>query len=540
MAQDMTTRRAFSALMAGSALAIAGARGARAQDPRTGGELLFALDGAAVVTFILDPHNSSFAPHNRMFRSIYDNLVVLLPDQTVGPWLATSWEISADRLAYTFKLRRDVRFHDGTPFNAAAVKANLDRVADVKNGLNSRAYLGPYAGADVLADDAVRVRLSSRFTPLLRNLSMTTLAIVSPTAVAKYGTTYSQNPVGTGPFRLAALVQGSEVRLERNADYQWAPPTAAHSGPAYLKRLTFKNVPEEATRVAALQSRQVHAADAVPPQNIAGIRADSSLRLLEQEFLNNNYSLYLNAAKAPWNDPEIRQAVQASLDLDTVVRVIYLGTEPRAWSLLSPSLFGSHDKDLAGSRKFDPKRAAQILDAKGWVSGSDGIRAKDGKRLVIDFIDTQGNREKRLDALQLIRRQLARSGIGFNIQELPLGTYNQKTVAGEFDLTASSLFTGDPDVLRRQFVAEARPASSGIKVNDPEITRWLNDAATQDDAERTQTYLLAQRKLIEQAYAIPVYVLLYNIATQSDVQGVAFDAHGWPHFQSAWLASRPG
>ena len=536
----MTTRRAFSALLAGSMLSFAGSGTAGAEEARRGGELVLGIDGAAVVTIILDPHNSSFAPHNRMFRSIYDNLVQLLPDQSVGPWLATSWDVSADRLAYTFKLRRDVRFHDGTVFDAQAVKANLDRVTEARNGLNSRAYLGPYAGADVLADDTVRVRLSSPFTPLLRNLSMTTLAIVSPAAVAKYGATFSQNPVGTGPFRLASLVQGSEVRLERNAGYNWAPPTAGHAGPAYLERLIFKNVPEEATRVAALQSRQVHAVDAIPPQNIAGIKADPAYRLLEQEFLNNNYALYLNAAKAPWDDVEIRHAVQTSLDLDTVVRVIYFGTEPRAWSLLSPSFFGSHEKELANAWSYDPKRAARILDAKGWVAGADGVREKNGKRLVINFIDTQGNREKRLDVLQLIRRQLARSGIGFTLQELPAGTYNQKLAANEFDLAASSLFAGDPDVLRRQFVPDARPASSGIRVNDAEITAWLNAAATQDDTERSRTYLAAQRKLIQQAYAIPVYVLIYNIATLNDVQGVAFDAHGYPHFQSAWLASRPG
>ncbi len=530
----MTTRRDFTALLAAAGASLL-ARGAQAQTPTSsgGGELVFAFDGAAVVTFIFDPHNSSFAPHNRVFRSIFDNLVVLLPDQSVGPWLAQSWEVAPDQTAYTFKLRRGVTFHDGTKFDAAAVKANLDRVADPKNALNSRPYLGPYAGSDILAEDSIRVRLSEPFTPLLRNLSMTTLAMVSPAAVAKYGATVAQNPVGTGPFRLISLVQGSEVRLARNPDYQWAPPTAAHAGPAYLDLLTFRNVPEEATRVAALQSRQVHAVDAIPPQNIAAIKADPAYRLLEQEFLNNNYSLYLNVARAPWDDPDIRKAVQLSLDIGTIVRVIYLGTEPRAWSLLSPSFFGSHDKDLANSWKYDPKHAAQILDAKGWKTGSDGIRAKDGKRLVISFIDTQGNREKRLDALQLARRQLARNGIGLTIEELPAGTYTQKLIANEYDLAASSLFAGDPDVLRRQFVKAARPISSGIRVDDPEITQWLNDAARQDDAVRSQTYLTAQRKLILQAYAIPIYVLIYNIATQSNVNGIAIDAHGYPHFQSA-------
>src|SRR5277367_6126260 len=141
----MTTRRQFTAALAGSLIAggglaaaglfASGARGQAAPMPRPGGELQFALDGAAVVKFVLDPHNSGFAPHNRVFRSIFDSLVVLLPDQTVGPWLARSWDIGPDQKTYTFKLRTDVRFHDGTSFDAAAVKSNLDRIKDPKNAL---------------------------------------------------------------------------------------------------------------------------------------------------------------------------------------------------------------------------------------------------------------------------------------------------------------------------------------------------------------------------------------------------------------------
>jgi len=532
----MPTRRQFISLLASSAFIGPAARAQSTSPAQNGGELVVAFDGAAIVKFGLDPHNSLFAPHNRVFRSIYDNLVVLQPDQTVGPWLAKSWEISPDRKSYTFQLRTDVTFHDGTPFNAAAVKANFDRLRDPHNALYSATEIGPFASAEVLADDKVKITLTEPFAPLLRNLSSTKLSIVSPAAVAKHGDLFGQNPVGTGPFRFAGLTQGSEIRLERNPDYHWAPSGAEHDGPAYLDKLIFKNVPEQATRLAALQSGQVQAADLIPSQYIQVVKSDPNLHFLQKELLNTNYALFLNSAKAPWDDEEIRQAFRLSLDIESIVRVVYLGTAPRAWSILSPSLFASAEKEQVNSWKPDPTAAAAILDRKGWRPGADGVREKDGKRLTVSFIDTQGNREQRLDVIQLVRRQLAKNGIALSIDSQPQGSYLQKVTDGEFDLGGGAQFADDPDVLRRFFVPEARSIGSATKVNDPEITQWLNAAAGEGDVEkRAGLYRQAQRKVIDKVYAIPVYVLLYNIATAKTVSGIAIDTHGFPHFHGARL-----
>jgi peptide/nickel transport system substrate-binding protein len=534
----MTTRRDFSKLMAGSAIACAaGFSPARAQ--ASGGELLVGFDGAAVVRFVLDPHNSLFAPHNRVIRSIFDNLVVLLPDQSVGPWLATAWDVSPDRTTYVFKLRHGVKFHDGTPFDAASVKANFDRLANPKSVLYSKPEIGPYENAEVLAPDTVRIKLKRPFAPFLRNLSSTKLAIISPTALARYGDTIGQNPVGTGPFRFAGLTQGTEIRLVRNAEYAWAPPTASHAGPAYVEKLTFRNVPEQATRVAALRSGQVQVADLIPSQNLAEVKADPDLRLLQKELLNTNYSLALNVMRAPWDDEEIRQAFKLSLDIGAIVRVVYLGTAPRAWSPLSPSMFASAEHELKNTWKPDPAKAAAILDRKGWVKGEDGIRVKDGKRLTISFIDTQGNREQRLDCIQLIRRQLAQhAGIELRIDSQAAGAYLQKVAQGDYDLSAGAQFADDPDVLRRYYVQAERVVAAAIRVNDPQLEQWLDQAAGEDDtAKRAELYRLAQHRIIEKVYGIPVYVLLYNLATSSAVTGVEIDTHGFPQFHGARLVA---
>jgi peptide/nickel transport system substrate-binding protein len=503
---------------------------------RTGGELLVAFDGAAVATFALDPQNSGFAPHNRVMRSIFDNLTHLLPDQTVGPWLAESWTVSDDLKTFEFKLRRGVRFHDGTPFDAAALKANFERLALPSNALTSRTSLGPYQSSEILAEDRLRVSLSQPFAPFLRNLSMTKLSIVSPTAVAKYGQVFAQNPVGTGPFRFAGSAPGTEIRLERNPEYAWGPPTAAHSGPAHLEKLTFKNVPEESTRVAVLQSGQVHASDLIPAQNLAELKQDERFAVLERELLNTNYSLALNVGKAPWDDEEIRLAVKLSLDIDAIVRVIYLGTFARAWSPLSPSMFGSAEKELANSWRSDPARAIAILERKGWKLGADGVREKDGKRLTIKFVDSQGNREKRLDVVQLVRRQLSAVGIALSIDSQPAGVTSSKLATNEFDLYGGASFHGDPDILRQSYDPAARTVNSGNKIVDAELIDWLNRAAgEQDDTKRKELYRLAQRKIIDKSYAIPIYVLLYNLGVSKRAHGIGIDAHGFPEFYDAWL-----
>jgi peptide/nickel transport system substrate-binding protein len=535
--RDMPTRRQFNMLLTGTSLAAAAGLPAAAA-PKPGGRLTIAFDGAAVASFVLDAHNCRYAPQARILRSIYDNLVVLQGDQTVAPWLATSWEISPDRKQYTFTLRPDVVFHDGTKFDAAAVKANFDRILDPANALQSLPEIGSYTGATVLSPTQVRLEFAAPFEAFLRNLSAVGLAIVSPTAAAKYGKVFGQNPVGTGPFKFVSLTPGEEIRLAKNPDYNWAPPNGAHTGPAYVDELVFTNVPEQLTRVSALQSGQVQGADLIPSQNIAQFKADPDYQFLQKEMLDTTYALALNTGKAPWDDLDIRNAIRLSLNIDAIVRIIYLGTIERAWSPLSPNMFGSAEQTLRGGWQPDLAKAKAILDAKGWVPGSDGIRVKNGQRLTISFLDAQGNREQRLDVLQLVRRQLLASGVELTLDEETAGTYLTKIVHDEYDALAGAQYAADPDVLRYMYVPQFRPKLEGTKMNDPQLNQWLIEAAAEaDPTRRASLYVQAQQRIIDQVYAIPIYILRYNVALAASVQGVALDAHGFPVYHGAALGN---
>jgi peptide/nickel transport system substrate-binding protein len=516
------------------------ATGAQLGQPKPGGELVFAFDGTAISQFALDPHKSAFAPHARVIRSIFDSLVVLLPGHRFGSWLAKSWEVAPDGLSYTFHLRDDVRFHDGTRFDAAAVKFNFDRILEPKNALLALPDIGPYQASTVIDDFTVEVRLSRPFAPLLANLSKAVLGMVSPTAVQKYGDAFALHPVGTGPFKFSSLTAGTEIALLRNPDYHWAPAGAAHDGPAWLERLTFKNVPEEATRMAVLENGQADAVDLVPPQNLLALRSSSEFHVLEAELLNSNYSLFLNVAREPWSDLRLRQAFKSSLDLDTAVKTIYLGTAARAWSPLSPSLFG-YDPSLENSWHSNRAAAAQRLDELGWKTGADGVRNKDGRRLSAVLIDPQGNREKRLDLLTILRRQLRDNGIELRIEPVTVGAYLEKAGSGDYDLIASSYFASDPDVLRRMYASTTRTLTSVCKAQDPELDRLLDAGSQELEPERrAKAYADAQHEIVDKVYGIPVYVLIYSLAAANQVHGLAIDAHGFPAFGDAWLATPSG
>jgi peptide/nickel transport system substrate-binding protein len=533
----MPTRRQFTTLIAGASISAAAHRHASAT-PNPGGDLTVAYDGGAFTFFLLDAHNCRVAPQARILRSIYDNLVVLRDDHSVAPWLATSWEISADRKQYIFNLRQDVVFHDGTKFDAAAVKANFDRIQNPANALASLPVIGPYAGATVLSPYQVRLEFSAPFEPFLYNLSSTNLAMVSPAAVAKYGKSFSQNPLGTGPFKFVSLVPGHEIRLAKNPDYQWAPANSPHAGPAFLDTLTFTNVPEQLTRVAALQSGQVQIADLLPSQTIAQFKTDPDFQFLQKNLPGTNFSVALNADKAPWDDFDIRNAVRLSLNIDEIVRVIYLGTIERAWSPLSPSLFGSAEAALRGSWKADPAQARAFLDSKGWAVGGDGIRVKNGQRLAISYIDANGNREQRLDVIHLVRRQLNQTGIDLVVDREAFGAFFSKVAHDEFDAIGVSQYAPDPDVLRYSFVPQFRAPYDGTRANDPQVNQWLIAAAAESDpVQRAKLYVQAQTRIVDQVYEIPIYVERYNVTIAAATKGVSLDAHGFPVYLAASIGN---
>jgi peptide/nickel transport system substrate-binding protein len=173
-----------------------------------------------------DPHINQSAEIGIVLRQVYDTLVYRDPTTNeIVPGLATGWSVSDDSLTYTFTLRSDVSFHDGTPFNAQAVAANLDRIASPNTRSQKALFLlGPYAGYEVVDEYTIRIRLTEPYSPLLDSLAQFYLGIASPTALAEHSLSrYQFHQVGTGPFAFIEYIPEDRIVLRRNPAYAWGP-----------------------------------------------------------------------------------------------------------------------------------------------------------------------------------------------------------------------------------------------------------------------------------------------------------------------------
>ncbi|WP_440112340.1 ABC transporter substrate-binding protein [Paenibacillus sp. QZ-Y1] len=493
-----------------------------------GGDLTFAL---ATSPDTLDPHRSGLAVTVRAIRTIYDNLVVQLPNSSIKPWLAKEWSVSEDGKSYTFKLRKDVKFHDGTPFNAEAVKYNLDRVIDpATRAANSLALIRPYSSSEVIDEYTIKVNLDSPSQSFLGNLSQALLGIVSPTAAKKYGDQLGKNPVGTGPYTFVKWDENADIVVAKNKDYNWSPDTVVNKGAPHVDTIKFKIVPEEATRIGSVQSGQVLAAETVPPQNIAALKNDPNQQLLQANTVGLPYTLFFNLRKAPWDDVKVRQAVQSAVDVESIVKTLYLGNYERAWSALSPGILG-YDASLERSINPDINKANQLLDEQGWVKGADGIRAKDGQKLTLRYVDGSPNREKRNDIAAIIQQQLKQVGIAVEVEitkDIATVIYQN----WDYDLYGNSQVNSDPNALYAFYHTSAegeRPTLSGL--SDPKIDKLLEQGAVETDPDkRVDIYNQIQQYLIEQAVILPIYVFPYTVAASKKVEGIKFDSLGYPLF----------
>src|SRR5690625_1649679 len=420
----------------------------------TGGELIYAV---ASEPGAWDIHVEGTDIVAGLQRNVFDSLVSQSNDGEFHPWLAKSWEINDDGTTYRFELREDVTFHDGEPFNAEAVKANMDHiVAEETQSQYAVGLLGSYKDTEVIDEFTVEVHLEAPYAALMQSLSTAYLGFYSPKALENPDDlTKVTEAIGTGPFKVGNFMAGQQIQYVANEDYNWAPANAAHDGRAHLDSLTVRFIPEDSARIGALTSGEIHIAGGVPPSEAAGLESNDQIKLDRAEDPGIPYTLFLNNSRAPLNDVDVRKAIQIALPIDDMVETIYFGEYNRAWSPLSASTPG-YDSSLENSYAHDVAAAEDLLDAAGWIMGSDGIREKDGAKLVLEWPMGQAQREQRDVVAQSIKAELADIGIQVNVSPEDVGTYMNHLMSVDYDIIDWSFVRSDADALRLHFHSDRK------------------------------------------------------------------------------------
>ena len=504
-----------------------------------GGEAIYAIDTPLL---LLDPNASPAAQDARVMRQAFDNLVAFDDDRELVPWLATEWSVSDDGLEYTFKLRDDVTFWDDTPFNAESVCFNLDRIKDPATGSRyAVSLIGPYESCSTTDEFTAVVKMSAKYSPFMSILTSPFLGMVSPTAAAAVAPAdFGIAPVGSGPFIIEKYTPADSVEMVVNEDYNWPAGNATHEGRAYLDKLTYQIVPDSTVRLGSLRSGAFQAIGNVPETEAKSIEDDATLNFFAQSQSGSPFQLHLNADRAPFDDPEVRNAIRTGFDIDSAVSALYLGVYERAWGPLSPTT-GSYDKGVEGSSEFDPDAAAKALDKAGWEVGSDGIREKDGEKLEILYVEATPNREKRQDIAEFFKANMKDIGVSVEIKLGQVAEITQISQDGTYDILGLSLVNVDPNVLDSiyspQFIPEpGRSAFNFSHTRDDALAQLLIDGQEeQDQAARDEIYADVQKNVIDNARSIAVYVPTYTMASNG-IQGIRFDAEGYPVWYDVSMA----
>jgi peptide/nickel transport system substrate-binding protein len=384
-------RRFFTAagLLTALALVAVAAAFATPQKSTATDTLVF---GAAADPVVLDAALISDGESFRVVYQITETLVDLAPGTTkIVPELATSWKKSANGRTWTFNLRRGVRFHDGTPFNAGAVCANFNRWYNFKGALQNPAasyYYGVvfagfktgtgslsrknalYRSCRAVNTYRAAITLRKPYGPFLGAMTLTPFAIQSPTAMNKYGAdkghltsdggfvsdgTYgTQHPAGTGPYKFSSWKVGDKLELVRNDSY-WGKK-------GILRRLIFRPISDNAARLQALQTGEIDGYDLVEPQDISTIKKNGNLKVLDRPAFNVAY-VTINQAYKPFDNVLVRRAVAHGLDRASVVRSFYAGRGVVAHEFMPPSIAGYSQS--VPKYDYNPEKAKQLLRQAG-------------------------------------------------------------------------------------------------------------------------------------------------------------------------------
>lgn len=495
---------------------------AEANETNEGGDLILAVFSDASS---LDPHASNDVPSAVVQSNIFETLVDKDEENNIVPGLAASWE-AIDQLTWSFKLNEGIKFHDGTDFNAEAVKVNLERLLDPEVGSPRSNLYDMITKIEAVSEYEVQITTEYPFSPLISHLAHNSSGMISPASIEQANNdlsngddpfiAISSHPVGTGYFQFASWEPGAAIHLVKNENY-WGEASKVDT-------VEFRVVPDSQVRLADLETGNVHIIDPVQPNEVARIDASGVAKIHRQSSASLSYIGFHND-KEPFGNPLVRQAMSHAIDRDAIISGIYEDYAIPAIGTLAPGTFG-YDETLE-PLEYDMEKAAALLKEAGYEDGFSTT------------IWTSDNPQRRAIAV-LVQESLAQLGIDASIEVMEFGAYLDQTAAGEHDILIDGYSnpTGDADYQMYTLFHSSQKGESGNLTfyENPEVDKLLEDArrATVPE-ERAAIYTEAAEILTEDA---PVSFLLHQeflLGISNNIDGFEVNSAGIYNLQNVTI-----
>jgi ABC-type transport system substrate-binding protein len=457
----------------------------------------------------LDPAGQTTTTVSNMVDYVVETLLRVDDEGEVVPHLAESVEVSEDGLTVDVELQQDVVFHDGEPFDAEAVKFNLERITDPELTVPLGSPFEVIEEVTAVDEDTVQITLQ-RPSPGFRSaLSVTAAGMISPASVEAEGNTYAdyQSPVGTGPYQFEEYTAGESVRLTKFADYWGEEP--------HYDEVVFRIVPEAATRESLLLAGQVDMIILPPVSDLEALEGNDEVKV-QTAASDRTIFISLDNGDELLSDQRVRQALNYAVDKDAIIDNVLFGAAEKMTAPMAESLFGYCE---TGSYDYDPERAKQLLEEAGATGAS------------LDLLTPSGRYVQDQQAAEAVAGYLREAGLDVSVTTSDFPSFLARVNAPRSANTVDMHLLGwAPPYLDAEFAMQmfrkATHPPAGLATSfytDPRVEQHLAtaDTATDEDA-RAEAYCEASKIIWEQAPWIFLWTQSFPIVHSADVTNIGF------------------
>lgn len=485
--------------------------------PVRGGRIVASMD---LQPRSLDPIMGDAPTSDRyVLIQLFQSLVRFDEKGTLVPWLAESWEYADNNTALLFRLRRGVKFHDGTDLDAEAVAFNVRRTIDPATNAPRSPDMADVAGVDVIDPMTVKVRLKAPSGAAISSFAVEAGMMCSPAALKKYGADFGRNPVGTGPFRFTEWVSGSHVATAAWEGY-WEKGADGRALP-YAEGVTVRFIPNTAVKMIEVKAGNVHIVDGITPRDFAEVEGNPAMRLMPVPPGVAQWMTF-NVGRPPFDNPKLRAAVNAAIDRNQLMRAITRGYGAVTPTFVPPSEWA-----------FDPTLKAPTLD----LARAKRLMAEAGKPGGFEATLSIIQRDPDTQVAQLVQAQLRQAGIAMKIEILERQAWVPKVLGHQHEAAIGRVNVprADPDQVFGPFFGRDA-AQNWSDIKDPAVFDAVDAARrTTDRAERKVLYAKTQQLLLDQDYYAWLFFREARHVVRAELKNLEIDSGGAWLLATAWL-----